>query len=340
MSDVLDQTDIDALLNAVAEGEIEEDDTSAEIQIFSHHRHDLESVEIRDYDFKRPERISKDQMRALQTLHEGFARNFGASLSGFLRTIVEVRVAHAEQMTYSEFISSLPNPTSFNLVSAEELDGQICLELSPLIIYPVIDRLLGGSNQDLFIPQRAMTLIEIRLIQRILERGMTSLSEAWEGVKPIEFQLGDMESNPQIVQIVPPNEVVVVIGFEIKMTNRAGTMSLCIPFNVIEPLIDDLSSQNWFLSGKLHTDHHWEELIANRLSLAKVNLVGILAESSINMSELRCLEVGDIITTEKGASSPVVLQAEGVPKYLGNIGQFRGNRALKISRPIEPSEQF
>jgi len=338
MSDVLDQSDIDALLSAVDTGDIEEQ--TAEAQIFSRGRRDLERVEIREYDFKRPERISKDQMRALQTLHDTFARNFGASMSGFLRTIVEVRVAHAEQMTYSEFIAGLPNPTSFNLVNADQLDGQLCLEISPLIIYPIIDRLLGGSNQDLFIPQRPMTLIETRLIQTILERGMTALSEAWESIRKIDFALGEMESNPQIMQIVPPNEVVVVIGFEIKMANRAGTMSLCIPFNVIEPMIDDLSAQSWFLAGRLHADKRWGTMIARRLSEARLEASGLLVETTITLAELRSLEVGDIITTEKPSSAPIVLTADGHPKFLAHLGQYRGNRALRIVRPIESSDRI
>jgi flagellar motor switch protein FliM len=338
MSDVLDQSDIDALLSAVDAGEMDETPGGAAM-IFSRHRRRLEKIEIKDYDFKRPERISKDQMRALQMLHETFARNYGASLSGFLRTIVEVRVADAEQMTYSEFIASLPNPTSFNLVESDGLDGQLCLEISPLIIYPIIDRLLGGSNHDVFIPQRAMTLIETRLIQKILDRGMAALTEAWESVKKLEFKLGDMESNPQIVQIVPPNEVVVVIGFEIKTTNRAGTMSLCIPFNVIEPLIDDLSAQSWVLAGKHCNQSHWGHMIARQISDAVMEVSGILGRTTITMSDLRTLEVGDVITTEKPAKSPVVLAVEGVPKYLAKIGQYRGKRAMKIARPVRPSDR-
>ncbi|MEM7227784.1 MAG: flagellar motor switch protein FliM [Planctomycetota bacterium] len=328
MSDILDQSDIDALLSAVSTDEPAAE--SNEQQIFSRHRRDLEDVEIRDYDFKRPERISKDQMRSLQTLHETFARNFGASLSGFMRAIVEVRVAHAEQMTYFEFISSLPNPTSFNLVESDKLDGQICLELSPLIIYPIIDRLLGGSNQDLFVPQRSMTVIERRLIRTILERAMGALAEAWEGVKPMTFSLGEMESNPHIVQIVPPNEVVVVLGFEIKLTSRAGTMSLCIPFNVIEPLMEDLSSQSWFATGQDDLHHESEDMIAERLSRAQIELKAELAETSITLADLRQLEVGDILATPKLASEPVVVHAAGVPKFRAQIGQHRGRRALKI----------
>lgn len=337
MTDVLDQSDIDALLSAVNTGKVE--DVPTESQIFSRFRRPQEQIEIRDYDFKRPERISKDQMRALQTLHETFARNYGASLSGFLRTIVEVRVAHAEQMTYSEFISSLPNPTSFNLVGAPQLDGQLCMEISPLIIYPIIDRLLGGSNHEIFIPQRAMTLIETRLIQKILDRGMTALREAWESIREIDFTLGEMESNPQIVQIVPPNEVVVVIGFEIRMTNRAGAMSLCIPYNVIEPMVDDLSAQSWFLAGRHRSEAQWGRIIGRQLAEAQLEVAGILAETTITMADLRSLEVGDIIMTEKPATSPVALTVEGASKYLAHIGQYRGNRALKVLRSILPSDR-
>ncbi len=336
--DTLDQDDIDALLNAVSDGDIV--DEPIEAAIFSRHRRDFDTVEIKTYDFRRPERISKDQMRALQTLHDTFARNFGANLSGFLRTIVEVRVAHAEQMTYSEFISGLPNPTSFNLIESDELSGHMCLELSPLIVYPIIDRLLGGSNQDLFIPQRPMTLIEVRLIQRILERAMTALDEAWESVRKMTFSYGEMESNPQIMQIVPPNEVVVVIGFEIKMTNRAGTMTLCIPFNVIEPVIEDLSAQSWFVSGKQNDGDHWGDLMAERLSDAQLELSAVLAETAITLGELRSLEVGDVLMTDKPASSPVQLRAGGHPKFLANIGQYRGNRALRIDRTVENSDRM
>jgi flagellar motor switch protein FliM len=158
-------------------------------------------------------------------------------------------------------------------------------------------------------------------------------------VKKIEFNLGEMESNPQIVQIVPPNEVVVVIGFEIKMTNRAGTMSLCIPFNVIEPIIDSLSAQNWFLAGKHRGERQWEKMIADRLSDAPLDVAGVLAETTITIADLRNLEVGDLIMTEKPATSPVVLTAEGIPKFLANIGQFKGNRALKMQRAIRPRDR-
>ncbi len=337
MADVLDQSSIDALLasaeSTTAPAEVKE------ARIFSRTHRDAETLEIKAYDFKRPERVSKDQMRALQTLHEAFARNFGASLSGFLRTIVEVKVATCEQMTYSEFTSGLPNPTSFNLVIADALEGQMCLEVSPLIIYPIIDRLLGGNSQDLFIPQRPMTLIETRLIGNVTKRALTALSEAWAGIKALKFEVSASESNPQLVQIVPPNEVVVVIGFELKMSSRAGTMNLCIPYNVIEPVMENLSSQSWFSNVK---NQHSKEVVAalsRSLSRAPMQVSARLATTNITLKELLTLSVGDVIMTEKPASTPVQLCVEDEPKYLAQIGQFKGNRALRIMRAMTANDR-
>lgn len=334
MTEVLDQAEVDALLAAVDSGAVEEEKGHA--RIFSRTRRPHDDVEVRDYDFKRPERVSKDQMRALQTLHEAFARNFGASLSGFLRTIVEVKVATCEQMTYSEFISGLPNPTSFNLIEADNLEGQICLEVSPLIIYPIIDRLLGGTTQDLFIPQRPMTLIETRLISNVTNRGLSALTEAWAGIRDLRFEISATESNPQLVQIVPPNEVVVVVGFELKMSNRAGTMNLCIPYNVIEPVMDDLASQSWFSVSRQASKSNLQGEITRTLSRAALTVTGVLAETTITLRDLMDMAPGDLIVTDAPASANVTLRIEGERKYRGVIGQHKRMRALRITGSIDP----
>ncbi|MCA9277605.1 MAG: flagellar motor switch protein FliM [Phycisphaeraceae bacterium] len=336
--DILDQSEVDALLAAVggAEPEPEED---GDLSVFSRHRTSIENVEIRPYDFKRPERVSKDQMRALQTLHETFARNFGAALSGFLRTIIEVRVATCEQMTYAEFIASLPNPTSFNLIGSDSLNGQMCLEISPLIIYPVIDKLLGGSAQELFIPQRPATAIENRLITQVIRRAMTSLSEAWDGVRELKFHVESTESNPQLVQIVPPNEVVVVVGFEMKMSNRAGTINLCIPYNVIEPVMDDLSSTSWFSASLKGQTQEMRERIKESIGIAGVSVSGVLTTTTVSIQDLINLSVGDIIMTETNSSAPVTLCVEGKPKFTAIVGKHRNKRALQIKDKIQTSKE-
>jgi len=334
LSDVLDQSEVDALLAAVDTGQVQmpADQPHAFSRSTPNPGPAAQQAEIHTYDFKRPERVSKDQMRALEGLHEGFGRNFGAALSGYLRTIVEVSVANIEQLTYSEFIHSLPNPTCFNLLKAEQLDGQLCLEISPLIIYPIIDRLLGGSNADLFIPQRPLTQIEQRLVQRITDRAMHHMSEAWSNLTPVTFAVQDFESNPQLVQIVPPNETVVVVGFELKMGNRAGTMSLCIPYNVIEPIMGVLAAQNWFsYQRKGGHEDHLRKLTGN-VQNSTVELRALLAQTSISVEELMSLSIGDVITTDKAVARDVLVQVEGRNKFLGQIGKWRGNRAIQITR--------
>ncbi|MDP9175368.1 MAG: flagellar motor switch protein FliM [Planctomycetota bacterium] len=334
MTDVLDQSEVDALLAAVDSGAVHKDESPT---VFG--TKGRSHLDVQVYDFKRPERVSKDQMRALEALHEGFGRNFGAAISGYLRTIIEVSVAHIEQLTYSEFIHSLPNPTCFNLLKAEQLDGQLCLEISPLIIYPIVDRLLGGSNAELFIPQRPLTQIEQRLVQRITDRATHHLSEAWSNLTPVTFRVEDFESNPQLVQIVPPNETVVVVGFELKMGNRAGTMSLCIPYNVIEPIMGMLAAQNWFSYQRKGGHEDYLRKLTKNLSNAPVQMRAFLGQTSIRLNDLIALQPGDVITTDKDCHRDVLIQVEGKNKFLAQIGQFRGSRAVRITQVIQqPAE--
>ncbi len=344
MAEVLDQNEVDALLAAIGSGEVDKSKSgeaggAPASKIFSNRLQTGEAPEVRPYDFKRPERVSKDQMRSLEQLHDGFARNFGAAVSNFLRTIVEVKVANIEQLTYAEFIQGLPNPTSFNLVGCAPLEGQMCLEISPLIIYPIIDRLLGGSNAELFIPQRPLTLIEQRLASKITDRAMAALSEAWVNVMPITFNIAQTESNPQLVQIVPPNEVVVVVGLELKMGSRAGTMSLCIPFNVIEPVMEKLSSQGWAAYKRNRRHDDLRQRLTGRLHRAPLVTSAVLAETTITLGDLMNMAVGDVIVTDKPASAPIVFTVEGKKKFLANLGQFKGSRAIKITRPITAKDR-
>jgi len=339
MADVLDQDEVDALLSAVTGGQISADEVGEGAgEAESEERE--KRAEIHTYDFKRPERVSKDQMLSFEGLHERFARNFGAALSSYLRTIIEVKVRSTEQLTYAEFTYSLPTPTSFSLLSAHPLDGQICLEISPLIIYPIIDRMLGGSNAELYIPQRPLTQIEQRLANRIIERALEALAEAWSNVIEVGFDVVQHESNPQLVQIVAPNEVVIVIGFELKMGNRSGSMSLCIPFNVIEPVMGRLASQDWFSYSRRSDDEEHRSSLEENLDEAKLKARVYLGKTTIRVQELLGLEKGDVLKVEKEAKDNLVMQIEGISKFAGKIGQFRGSRAYKITRTAKPGEKI
>lgn len=333
MADILDPSEVDALLEAVAAGEMD-----APYDGYPTEAEGESGSKILPYDFKRPERVSKDQIRALQAIHEGFARSFGASLSAFLRTIVETRVATTEQLTYSEFIHSLPSPTCFNLLSAPQLSGQLCLEISPLIVFPIVDRLLGGTNADIFIPQRPLTEIEQRLVSRIIDRALTNLSEAWSDLMEVQFEVAGTESNPHLVQIVAPNEVVVVIGFEIKLGARAGTMSICLPFNVIEPVIGKLAAQSWLGYSRHGGASEESHRVARSIRRAEVEVAAFLGETKITVEELLGLAPGDVIQLDKLVDRDFILRIRGQNKFAGRLGQLRGKRALQITRKADPEE--
>ncbi len=339
MSEVLDQAEIDALLASVA---MTEPGEPAAATPAAPARTAAPAIRppahASTYDFKRPERVSKDHIRALGSIHEGFARNFGATLSGFLRTIIEVRVVGVEQLTYSEFIHSLPNPTCFAILHAPPLEGQMCLEMSPLIVFPIIDRLLGGSSAEMYIPQRPLTSIEWRLINRLVERALQHLSEVWRNLVDAHFEVVDVESNPQLVHIVAPSEVVVFITFEIKMGSCAGTMSMCIPFNTIESVLSKLTTQSWFgYKSKGATDVQQRRLMHN-LTRSMVGATAFLGQTRIRLSELRALRSGDLIQLEKSTGEQLLLQIGGRNKYAGICGALRGRRALRLTRRAEIDE--
>jgi flagellar motor switch protein FliM len=216
----------------------------------------------------------------------------------------------------------------------------MCLEISPLIVYPIIDRLLGGSSAELFVPQRPLTLIEWRLVERITERALSALSEVWSNLMGVQFELAETESNPHLVQIVAPNEVVVVIGLELKMGNRAGTVTLCLPFNVIEPVMSRLATQGWLAYQRKAGSDEQRGRITGQVKNAEVQLRAFLAETTITVNDLVQLQPGDVIQTSKPATGELVLQVRDKSKFAGRLYQFKGTRALRVTRQIEPDDRL
>jgi len=286
------------------------------------------------YDFKRPERVGKEQMRALQTLHEGFGRNFAAGLSAMLRTMVEVKLTSVDQLTYSEFIFSLENPTCFNLLKADPLEGNLILDLNPSILYPIIDRLLGGGREASLTTRRPLTDIELRIVSRITSLFLEELRRAWENVLELQLEVVRVEHNPQLMQIVPPNEVVVVISFEVTLGETRGMVNLCIPYNAIERIGGKLSSNSWVAWAKKVSSAQNVEQIARTLRGSPVSLSVRLASTRISTGDLINLRVGDIITTEKDIHRPLLVSVEGVPKFRARPGVLKGHKAIRIDDVI------
>jgi flagellar motor switch protein FliM len=321
--DVLSQAEVESLLSAMdsREADVIADAATSRIR----HRD-----KISPYDFKRPERVGKEQMRSLQTMHEGFGRNFGASLSALLRTIVELKLTSVDQLTYSEFVFSLENPTCFNLINAAPLEGQLILDINLSLLFPIIDRLLGGGNDPGVPARRPLTEIELRLVSRITDLFCKEMKHAWANVLELDLSIDHVESNPQLVQIVPPNEVVVLISFELTIGDARGMMNLCIPFNSIERISARLSANSWVSYGKKTATAENIQRISGQLSDAVVEVVVDLAETNISTSDLIGLRVGDIIATEKDVARPLVVSIEGRPKFHAQPGAFKGRKAIQV----------
>ena len=325
--DVLSQAEVESLLSAMdaRETDVIADAATSRLK----HREKISS-----YDFKRPERVGKEQMRSLQTMHEAFGRNFGASLSALLRTIVELKLTSVDQLTYSEFVFSLENPTCFNLINAAPLEGQLILDINLSLLFPIIDRLLGGGSDPTPPARRPLTEIELRLVSRITDLFCKEMKQAWENVLELDLSIDHVESNPQLVQIVPPNEVVVLISFELTIGEARGMMNLCIPFNSIERISGRLSSNSWVTYGKKTATPENIKRITGQLAGAVVELVVDLAETQIATSDLIGLQVGDIIATEKDVARPLVVSVEGRPKFHAQPGAFKGRKAIQVLGPI------
>ena len=287
-------------------------------------------------DFKSPDRVGKEQMKTLQTMHEGFGRKFAASLSAMLRAVVDVKLTTVDQLAYSEFVFGLDNPTCFNLLRAEPLEGSLILDINPSILYPMIDRLLGGGKEPTMSARRPLTEIELRLVLRVTRMFLGELKHAWENVIDLEFEVIQTESNPQLIQVVPPNEVVIVLCFEVALPEVRGAITLCIPYNSFERISSKLTSTNWtgYTSKKMATPQTIKSIskdIRNMKALVKVKL----AESTMKVHEFINLRVGDIICTQKNAASPLLVSVEGIPKYWATPGKYKGYTAIQIEDNIE-----
>jgi flagellar motor switch protein FliM len=215
------------------------------------------------------------------------------------------------------------------------LEGHLILDLNPSIIFPIVDRLLGGGRDASHeYPNRALTEIELRLVSRITDLAIKGLENAWANICPLGLSVSQVESNPQLVQIVPPNEVVVLVSFEIIMGEIRGIMNLCIPFNTIEPLAGKLSSDTWSTYTKRGADARQRMNLDTVMSRAAVEMTVTLARTSLTTHELRNLCIGDIIMTEKDKSDGLEVMIEGRPLFLAAPGVIKGRKAIRIGTQI------
>ncbi len=347
MPKVLNQNELDALLDMVQTEGTESVETpesqggtvSAKPDFLDDSKgYNVASIDnVYMFDFKRPERVTTGQASALEVLHDTFARNVSASLSGYLRTVIDFRLISVEQFTYSEFTMSVPSPTIIYSLSCSPLQGNLVLEMNPSIIYPFIDRLLGGaSNTQGQLIERPFTTIETSLINTILGRILDQLEESWSTIINVDFRIEENETNPMLMQIVAPNEPVILMSFEVKMGDNSGLVNLCIPFKVIKPVIEDFTQTNWFSVNDFDSAGKEQIDLFDNIIKAKIEMSAILAEVDISLADMLALQPGDIIDLQKNTRSELLLKVGEEPTFTGVPVNYRNSNALQIHKKINP----
>ncbi|MDR2883981.1 MAG: flagellar motor switch protein FliM [Deferribacteraceae bacterium] len=322
MADILSQDEIDALLSTVV-------DDSEKTEVLDNT--DFIPKKISVYDFRRPDRVSKEQLRSIRNLHDKFARNFSSNLSSFLRTITDISLVSVDQMTYGEFLMSLPDPTSFNIVSMIPLQGNAVLEINPSLIFPIVDKLLGGAGLPLF-QVRELTQLEMTIIDGIIALILKDLEDVWKQVVPnVRMKKELSENSPHVIQIVAQNEVVVLIVFEVKFGEATGMMNLCLPAIILEPILGKISSQDWLIGAKKGRTGEYELRILELLETIKVPIFVELGRTSLSMQEILDLSDGDTIILDKKSNKPLNMYVGNRHKFDGSVGILGIKKAIKIS---------
>lgn len=328
MADVLSQNEIDQLLSALTSGSVDADELKQEET----------KKRVRVYDFRRPNKFSKDQIHTLQVIYENYARSLGTYLSAQLRSPVQVEVLSVEQTTYDEFIRSIPNPTILNIFSLYPLEGNAIMEMNPNLGFAMLDRLLGGLGHA---PEkiRAITEIEQTIVERIGQRMLDYLQEPWGSIIEIEPVLERVETNPQFTQLVSPAEIMIIVSLETRMGDLLGMINICIPFLVLEPIIDKLSVHFYYAQSSKQLSAENSDAIRNKLENTYVPVKILLGRTVITVKDLLELSIGDVIPLNKNIYEELDVVIGQRTKFLGKPGIYGNKYSVQISQIIKEGNE-
>ena len=319
MSEVLSQNEIDALLNALSSGDLEHDFLKEK----------EEKVKGKPYDFRRPQKFSKDHIRTLELVHDNYSRIISNYLTAQLRSNIKVKVESVQQITYEEFIHSIPNPTVLTLFRMPPLSGQILLETNAEFVLRIYDVMAGGSGSKK--PMlKELTEIEKNLIKTLNAGMISNLKLAWEDVLKVEPVIENIETNPALNQTLAPNEPVALITFTIEMFNTNVFMNICIPFLSLEKVLDKLVIQYWFREDNEILVKESREKLQKRLNVVDVDLKAVLGKAEITVKDFLELNVGDVINLNNNIEEPIGVYVEEQLTYIGKPGLHGKNRAVQI----------
>jgi len=329
MADFLDKEEIEALLSAVSQGRIPKKAKKREPSY---------QETATSYNFKRPALVSKEQIRVLEFLHEDFLRNCEVKLSNYLRTTVELEIIAIEQLTYVEFIASLAEPTYIGVLDAEPLSGQIILEINPLLIFSIVDRLLGGSGRGTQEP-RELTSIEHFIMDKVVTLVMEALKEAWKHVVSLHLTFKTKESNPQFVQVVSGGELVIPIIFKVNMRESFGIMNICYPVSTLKPVLPRLNPQRWISEKKEKIGNETLRLLQKKLSNTQVEVIVELGRSNITILDFLNLAPGDVIRLNQPIDQDLIIKIQGSPKFYALPGTVGRRKAVKVTSYIKKEDE-
>lgn len=321
VSEILSQREIDELLEALDSGDITINGMQEQTQ----------EKKMKLYDWIKPNKFSKDQLKTLQIIYENFSRSFASFLSGILRVYCQVEISGVEPQTYREFANSVPDPALLCILDFKPLKGYVVFEISPHLAFAIIDRMLGGPGRATD-KIRNFSEIEIAIIERLIKESLVLMDDAWANILETNFRLDRIESNAQLAQIVSPNETITIITLNTNIGEVEGMMNICIPHMSVEPVINQISTRYWF-SSKLIDDggEVKSDVISMQIESTFLELKAILGKASITIKEFLELQLGDVIRLDRMANEDIDITVENVNKFNGFIGLKNKMLAVQIT---------
>ena len=322
MGDVLSQNEIDSLLKALSSGELDVDEIK-----------DNNEKQVKDYDFARPSKFSKEHLRTLEIVFEHYGRLLSTNLPVFLRKSVQVEVMNSEAVTYSEFSNALSNPVLLGIVNFAPLQGNIIIEMASNLGYAIVDRMLGGQGESID-KVREFSEIELLIIERIMVVCVNLLVEPWENVVEIHPHLERIETNSQYAQIISPSEMIAIVTINVKIGNVEGLMNICLPFLTLEDVIDKLNTKYWFSNMTRMDDTDYSGTIENLIQKAQIPVKAVLGNSTISVSDFATLQKGDIIRLNRNVEDELDVYVGNIRKFTALPGESGDKYAVRVTSII------
>ena len=326
MADVLTQNEIDALLKQLSSGELDVDTIE-----------DNQTAKVKEYDFSRPAKFSKEHLRTLEIIFEHFGRLLSSNLPAYLRKNVQVEVMNSEAVTYSEFSNALSNPVLLAIVNMSPLSGNIILELATNIGYTIIDRLLGGVGEPLE-KVRDFSEIELSILEKIFNVIIELLREPWGNVVEIDPYLERIETNSQFAQIISPAEMIAIVTININIGGIEGLMNVCLPFLTLEDVMDKLNTKYWFSTMQDRDEQSYADVIETAINKAQIPISAELGRSSITVWDFVNLQIGDVIKLNTNVDDELDIYVGNIVKFKALPGSASDNYAVKVTEIYREEE--